>query len=54
MGMALLLGLAASATAGGGGVAWDSPEAALQKAALTGKPICYSFIQNEATREGST
>ena len=50
--LALLAGLA---SAGGEKVAWDKPEDARAKAAATGKPILYYFLQTEQkTENGKT
>ena len=50
-----VLALCGAAFAGGaGGVAWDKPESAQARSAVTGTPICYYFTQDAALKEGGT
>jgi hypothetical protein len=37
-----------------GSVVWESPEAALAKAAATGMPICYYFTRDGAAAAAPT
>ena len=47
--VATMLGLSLA-----GSVVWESPEAALAKAAATGMPICYYFTRDGAAAAAPT
>jgi len=54
-GVLATLALCGAAFAGvAGGVAWDKPESAQARSAVTGTPICYYFLQDAALKEGGT
>jgi hypothetical protein len=48
---AFLLAAGGVGLAAGDRIAWDKPEAALQKAALTGKPVVFFFVNNEFDKD---
>jgi hypothetical protein len=50
---AILLAAGAVGHAAGDKISWDKPEAALQKAALSGKPIVWFFINDEFDKDAA-